>query len=185
MHAPYPTDIRGWVDALSQAETDAVILYTYVKPAADLLRTALHQGWRTHWLGCYVLSGPELFLLAEAEAVEGMTVTGYPMGPRDPRAEALYQRLLARYDGGETAGAHSRIGYAAAQLVTEGLRRVGPILTREGFISALETIHDWTGGLLPPISYNASDHSGLTCLAIYRARRGRWLLVHGHVTMPH
>jgi branched-chain amino acid transport system substrate-binding protein len=77
--------------------------------------------------------------------------------------------------GDDTPGTHSRIGYAAAQLVVEGLKRAGPDLTRERFIAALEGLKDWTGGLLPPISYSATDHRGMTALAMMRALHGRWV----------
>lgn len=76
----------------------------------------------------------------------------------------------------QTPGTHSRIGYAAAQLVVEGLKKAGPDLTRAGFIAALESLEDWTGGLLPPISYNADDHRGLTALALQRVIDGHWVL---------
>ena len=79
----------------------------------------------------------------------------------------------------ETPGTHSRIGYAAAQLVVEGLKRAGADLTRERFITAIESIEDWTGGLLPPISYGPDDHRGLTALAMMRALHGRWLVEKG------
>jgi hypothetical protein len=52
-------------------------------------------------------------------------------------------------------------------------------LTREGFVSALEGLRDWTGGLLPTISYSSTDHRGLTALAIQRAIHGRWLVEEG------
>jgi len=86
---------------------------------------------------------------------------------------------MAREYADETPGTHSRIGYAAAQLVVEGLRRAGPELTRSSFLAALETIEDWTGGLLPPISYSPTDHRGLTALAILRAVKGRWMVEKG------
>jgi hypothetical protein len=86
---------------------------------------------------------------------------------------------MARKYPDETPGTHSRIGYAAAQLVVEGLRRVGPELTRQGFITALEDLHEWTGGLLPPISYSPADHRGLTALALLRAKGGRWIVERG------
>jgi ABC-type branched-subunit amino acid transport system substrate-binding protein len=79
----------------------------------------------------------------------------------------------------EAPGTHSRIGYAAAQLVVEGLRRAGPDLTREGLIAALEGLKEWTGGLLPPISYGPDDHRGLTALALQRSIGGRWLVEKG------
>ena len=167
----------AWVEALRAAEARVVVLYTYAKPAADLLVAAEQAGYRPHWLGSYVLSGPDMFVLAGPRATEGLTVTTYPPGPRGHRGAALYERLLARDYGGEVPGPHSRIGYAAAQLVVEGLRRAGPELTRARFMAALESLQEWTGGLLPPISYSPSDHRGLASLALQRALRGRWVLI--------
>jgi len=168
-----------WVAALDELRPDLVLLYTYVKPAADLLRAAHAAGFRPAWLGSYVISGPDLFRLAGPEATHGLRATSYPLGPREHRGERLYRRLMARRYADETPGTHSRIGYAAAQLVVEGLRRAGPQLTRAGFLAALEGIRGWTGGLLPPISYTSDDHRGLTALALLRAIRGRWLMEQG------
>lgn len=168
---------RAWIEAFHKAGADTIVLYTYAKPAADLLVEAHRQGFRPHWLGSYVLSGPDMFVLAGPQAAEGLAVTSYPLGPRGHRGPALYERLLARDYSGEVPGPHSRIGYAAAQLVVEGLRRAGPDLTRARFMAALETLQGWTGGLLPPISYSPTDHRGLTTLALHKAHRGRWVVV--------
>jgi acyl-CoA hydrolase/ABC-type branched-subunit amino acid transport system substrate-binding protein len=164
-----------WVAGLSVHQPELVLIYTYVKPAADLLLAAHAAEFRPDWLGCYVLSGPDLFQFAGTEATHGLRATSYPAGPRYHRGERLFWKLMAHKYGDETPGTHSRIAYAAAQLVVEGLKYAGPDLTREGFISALERLRDWTGGLLPPISYNASDHRGLTALAMMRALHGRWV----------
>jgi len=173
-----------WVAALAAHEPDLVLLYTYPKPAADLLRAAHGVGFRPAWLGSYVVSGPDLFRLAGAQAVQGMWAASYPAGPRDHRGERLYRKLMAQKYADETPGTHSRIGYAAAQMVVEGLRRAGPELTRDGFITALEGLRDWTGGLLPPISYSPTDHRGLTALALVRAINGRWLVEKGLLRLP-
>jgi ABC-type branched-subunit amino acid transport system substrate-binding protein len=161
---------------LREAEPELTILFTYPKQAAELLAEAREMGFRTRWLGSYVLSGPDMFVLAGPELVEGTKVACYPPGPRGHRGEQLFARLLRR-DYGETApGPHSRIGFAAAQLVVEGLRGAGPEPTRERLISALEGLKGWSGGLLPAVSYSSVDHRGLTTLAIHRAIRGRWLV---------
>ena len=90
---------------------------------------------------------------------------------------------MARNYADETPGTHSKIGYAAAQLVVEGLSRAGHDLSRDGFIKALEGLKDWSGGLLPPISYSNKDHRGLTSLSIMRALHGRWLVEKGVVKL--
>jgi acyl-CoA hydrolase/ABC-type branched-subunit amino acid transport system substrate-binding protein len=178
-HAAGGSGPERWVAELMALQADLVVLYTYVKPASDLLQAAQAAGFRPAWLGSYVISGPDLFRLAGPEATQGLRATSYPLGPREHRGERLYRRLMARRYADETPGTHSRIGYAAAQLVVEGLRRAGPELTRPGFIAALEGIRDWTGGLLPPIRYGPDDHRGLTALALLRAIRGHWLMERG------
>jgi acyl-CoA hydrolase/ABC-type branched-subunit amino acid transport system substrate-binding protein len=175
-HAAGESDPQGWLASLSARQPDLILLYTYVKPASDLLRAAHAAGFYPAWLGSYVISGPDLFRLAGSEATLGMHAAGYPSGPRGHRGETLYRKLMAREYADETPGTHSRIGYAAAQLVVEGLRRAGPELTRAGFIAALESIRDWTGGLLPSIGYSPTDHRGLTALTMMRAVGGRWLV---------
>jgi branched-chain amino acid transport system substrate-binding protein len=164
-----------WVAKLASSEPDLVLIYTYVKPATDLLLAAHAAGFRPDWLGSYVLSGPDLFQFAGKEATHGLRATSYPAGPRYHRGERLFLKAMKHKYGDEAPGTHSRIGYAAAQLVVEGLKRAGSELTREGFIAALEGLKDWTGGLLPPISYSATDHRGLTALAMMRALHGRWV----------
>jgi acyl-CoA hydrolase/ABC-type branched-subunit amino acid transport system substrate-binding protein len=186
-HAAGESEPAEWVERLASGSPnrqgdhrpELVLLYSYPKPAADLLIAAHAADFHTMWLGSYVLSGPELFRLAGPEVIQGLRATSYPAGPRHHRGERLFCKTMARRYGDESPSTHSRIGYAAAQLVVEGLRRAGPGLTREGFIDALEGIVDWTGGLLPTISYSSTDHRGLTALALQRAIHGRWLVEEG------
>jgi branched-chain amino acid transport system substrate-binding protein len=175
LHAPGTISAARWVAELSAHKPDLVLLYTYVKPAADLLLAAYAAGFRPDWLGSYVLSGPDLFQFAGAEATHGLRAASYPTGPRAHRGERLFLKVMKHRHGDEAPSTHSRIGFAAAQLVVDGLKRAGPDLTREGFVTALEDLTDWSGGLLPPISYSAGDHRGLTALAIVRALHGRWV----------
>jgi branched-chain amino acid transport system substrate-binding protein len=164
------------VQQLAAAQPDLVLLYTYVKTAADVLLAAHSAGFRPAWLGSYVVSGPDLIRLAGSHPSEGLRATSYAAGPRSHRGERLFRKLMSRRYSEDDPGTHSRIGYAAAQLVVEGLRRAGPELTRESLIAALETLQDWTAGLLPSISYSQTDHRGLTALSLLRAKGGRWIV---------
>ncbi len=179
LHLTHPTgesDPTAWGDAFKKAGIDLVILYSYVKPVSDLLQAAATADYQPDWLGSYVISGPDLLKLSGARAAQGLRATGYPAGPRSHRGERLFIRQMSRLYPDEIPGSHSRIGYAAAQLVVEGLRKAGPNLTRDGFIAALEDLRDWTGGLIPAISYTPDDHRGITGLALQRALDGRWVI---------
>ncbi len=179
LHLTHPSgesDPTAWGDTFQEAGVDLVVLYSYVKPVSDLLQAAMADDYNPVWLGSYVISGPDLLKISGARAAQGLRATGYPSGPRSHRGERLFVRQMSRLYPDEIPGTHSRIGYAAAQLVVEGLRRAGPDLTRDGFIEALESLRDWTGGLIPSISYTPVDHRGITGLALQRAIDGRWVI---------
>jgi len=175
-HPSGESDPVAWGDTFKEAGVDLIVLYSYVKPVSDLLRAAMASGYQPEWLGSYVVSGPDLLKITGAKAAQGLRATGYPTGPRSHRGERLFIRQMSRLYPDEIPGSHSRIGYAAAQLVVEGLRRAGPDLTRQGFIEGLESLRDWTGGLIPSVSYTPDDHRGITGLALQRAINGRWVI---------
>lgn len=183
MHSLGETDAEDWAGELAALRPDVVVLYSYVHFAADLLIASHAADFHPDWLGSYTISGPDLFHFGGNEATHGVRATTYPTGPVFHRGETLYERMMKRRYADEMPGTHSRIGYAAAQLVVEGLTRAGAELTREGFITALEGLEEWTGGLLPPISYGPDDHRGLTTLALRRAINGRWVTEQGLLRM--
>jgi len=175
-HQPGESDAGKWVADLQACKPDLVLLYTYVIPAAELLIKSHALDFKPKWVGTYVISGKEWIKYAGEEATHGIITTCYPKGPIYHRGPRLFNMLMQREYGIDvTIGTESVIGYAAAQLVVEGLKNAGPDLTRDGFINALENLKDWTGGLLPPISYSSTDHRGLTGLALQRAIHGKWM----------
>jgi signal transduction histidine kinase/ABC-type branched-subunit amino acid transport system substrate-binding protein len=164
------------VERLRAAEPEAVLLYTYLYQAAALLREAARQEFRPQWLGSYVLWDPVLFELAGPDAAEGLTVgQPYldPLGPEPPAA--AYRADLAQYAPGTPPGGYSASGYTAAALLVAGLRRAGPELTRNAFITALENLSNWSGGLVTGISYTPYDRRGAKRLALARATRNEWV----------
>lgn len=50
-------------------------------------------------------------------------------------------------------------------MLVEGLRRAGRDLTREKLVEALETLHEWDGSLLPPVTYGPGQHGGQSAAA--------------------
>ena len=52
------------------------------------------------------------------------------------------------------------LGYGGAKIFVEGLKKAGKDLTREKFITALETINNFETGVLPAVTFTATDHEG-------------------------
>lgn len=55
-----------------------------------------------------------------------------------------------------------RTGLAAVMLLVEGLRRAGRDVTRAKLIDAIESIHDFPAGHLPPLTFGPRRHVGFT-----------------------
>ena len=53
-------------------------------------------------------------------------------------------------------------GFVDAMVLVEGLKRAGKDLTRDKFLSGIESIHEMNAGLGPKLvlTYSATDHKG-------------------------
>jgi hypothetical protein len=66
-------------------------------------------------------------------------------------------------------------GWLNAVVVTEALRRAGPRASREDFIHAMESLHDWDAGLGIKLEFSPSSHQGLHKVWLTRTDQGRWI----------
>jgi hypothetical protein len=64
------------------------------------------------------------------------------------------------------------IGATAMAATVEGLKRAGRELTREKFIAALETLHDYRPeGLTAPITWSPTRRHGVNAVRLMRAKK--------------
>jgi ABC-type branched-subunit amino acid transport system substrate-binding protein len=90
-------------------------------------------------------------------------------------AAAEYVRLLARYFPSDTPSFVGLEGFLNAKIMVEALRRAGRQLTREGLISAIESIRDYELGPGMSITYGPGDRQGLERVYFTRLREGRFV----------
>jgi branched-chain amino acid transport system substrate-binding protein len=69
-----------------------------------------------------------------------------------------YQQRMTE-SGKKDFGFSSLEGFLAAKVLTEGLKRAGKTVTREGLITALESLKDYNMGGFT-INYSAKSHEG-------------------------
>ena len=82
---------------------------------------------------------------------------------------------MKKYASNEPMGGFSLSGYVEAQVMTEALRRTGKDLTRERFMQTLDQMKDYTGSVLPNVSYSPTDHAGVKTAFLQKAQGGRWV----------
>lgn len=157
------TDFSAQIARLKEAAPDATFLYGLVKEPVIILRQAHELGFKTQWIGSTGTSAPSLMMAAGDGAV-GLISTSVtavlPEGDSGPMQE-LRKKYEARY--GKKAGKpgpEDVLGYHAAVVFVEGLKRAGRDLTREKFIAALESLKAFNTGLVPPQTFSSADHEG-------------------------
>jgi ABC-type branched-subunit amino acid transport system substrate-binding protein len=156
-------DITEGLKESMAARPQAVVIAGPYAPAAAIVKQAHMDGWRPQFLTVSFVGTEEFIKEAGADA-EGTIITQV-MPPYD-RLEyptvAKYRECLAKYSPGEPPTFVSLEGFVDAMVLVEGLKRAGKDLTREKFISGIESIHEMNFGLGPKLilNYGPSDHKG-------------------------
>jgi branched-chain amino acid transport system substrate-binding protein len=176
------TDLTPQALKLQQAGVDAVILYAIAGPFATFIGTAAKVGLKAKLLSSYVASD-NLLIASLGRLVNGVYFTffGPAVTSPDPRA-VFFRSVLKHYGDPKLAPVDSTTaaGFAAAQIFVEGLRRAGPNPTREGLIRALETLRDYNGAYVGPVTYTPTSHEGLRGAYIDVVRNGVLVQVTGY-----
>jgi ABC-type branched-subunit amino acid transport system substrate-binding protein len=154
------SDPAALAKGLKARGTEAVFL---LGPGADVpaLARQLADSGRAPFL---LLPGPlaPRAVLDLPAAFEGRILLAYPTVPADQKPEAL-RHYAALFKGGALATGHqtSQVpAYSSAVLLAETLKQVGRDLTREKLVAALESVHGFEPGLVPPVSFNAQRRIG-------------------------
>ena len=156
-------DVEAGVREVMAAHPQAIVMVGPYASAAAIVKQAHASGWRPQFLTVSFVGTEEFIKEAGADA-EGTIITQVmpPYDRMDYPTVALYRKCLSKYSPGEPPTFVSFEGFVDAMVVIEGLKRAGKDVTREKFISAIESIHEMNFGLGPRLvlNYSASDHKG-------------------------
>jgi ABC-type branched-subunit amino acid transport system substrate-binding protein len=165
-----PASAIAEMTELGEKEPDAVLMALYPAQARKVMEAKAALGWKNVTM---VSSGPltdEQYLNLLDGSSEG--TLGFCHYPDPESAEGPgfdeYRSLMKRRFPERPLNRYSLYGYVFGKLVVEGLLRAGRALTRESFVDAMESIHDWdSGGILPKVSFSGEDHhaqaAGFVC----------------------
>jgi branched-chain amino acid transport system substrate-binding protein len=160
-YSPSDVDVSAQALSISSAKPDAVILLTIPKQGSLFLLEAEKLAWKPKFIALTTMGDPVTATLA-GSALNGTMVclfTAVP-GSSDPLVKQASDSIR-RYSHGTEPGYWSFLGYAGAVVFGEGVRRAGRDLTRHSLITSLETLKEFETGVMPPISFTSSSHSGV------------------------
>ena len=156
-------EIDAGLKAVMAMRPQAVIVVGPYGPVAAVVKKAHAEGWHPQFLTVSFVGTEEFIKEAGADA-DGTIITQVvpPYDRTDYPAVSLYRRYLEKYYPSTPASFVSFEGFVDAMVIVEGLKRAGKDLTRERFISAIESVHEMNIGLGPRLmlNYGPSDHKG-------------------------
>lgn len=158
------------------AKPEAVVLVGPYAPVNAILKQAHAAGWHPRFLTVSFV-GTEGLLRISSQDAEGVIITQVmpPYDRMDLPTVKLYREALEKYMGNTQPTFVSLEGFVDAMVVVEALRAAGHELTRQKFLSALESIHRKDIGLGPSfqLSFGPTRHKGLESVYVTVVKGGR------------
>ena len=160
---PYETGAMPVADAAVQLKAAQITLLLFLGSDGEFLALA-KEGASRQWTPTALMpsrsAGPKLFdAPAEWNSHVFLAFANAPMGSLSDK-EAEFAAFRARHRLSNHHVAAQASTYAAATVLTEGLKRAGVRLSRERLIGALEQLYEFQTGVTPPLSYNPNRRIG-------------------------
>ena len=152
-------DVAAALAEILEVRPEAVIQISAYKSCAALIKQAKAKSYSGQFFNVsFVGSNALADELGDAGAgVVISQVVPFPYTPSSAIVNEYQQRMTET--GSKDYDFTSMEGLLAAKLFTEGLRKAGKNLSRQSFISALESLHDYNlSGFT--MSYSAKSHEG-------------------------
>lgn len=176
-------DVQEGLNKIMASGAEAVVMIGTYDPCATFIRMAHERGYRPVFYLVSFVGADEL--ARRIESLHDVTVLMSQVVPpperQDPSplltGEVGYITLLKRYFPEDQPNFVGLEGFINARVLVEGLMRAGPDLTRAGFITAIESIRDFSIGMDITISFSPTDHQGLDRVYFTRLENGHFTLV--------
>jgi branched-chain amino acid transport system substrate-binding protein len=181
----YPRDqdlempMNAQVNLLRAAGAEAVIVVGAYGPCAAFVRDARRGGWNVPIANVsFAGSTVMLELLSQLSQQLGVDLTANLINSQVvPSIDDIRYPLVADYRAHtlpERRPGTALEGWLNAVVVTEALRRAGPNASRQDFIHAMESLHNFDPGLGVKLEFSSTNHQGLHKVWLNQSVRGRW-----------
>ena len=167
IHKIGDTDYNSQILKLKEGNPDVVLVFSYTKEGAMIVRQAWEKGLRTKFVLSTTGNIPGVIDLATKEAVAGRyyainlnadLIDGPKLQEFDEIYAAKFPKDFARPD---FPNERDSLSWLCGKMIVEALKRAGKDLTREKFIDAMESLQDFDTGIFPPISITPKDHDAM------------------------
>ncbi len=175
-------DVEKGLDNIIASKAQAVIMIGTYDACAKFIKLADKRHFSPLFHNVSFVGSKELARRL-GKTGENVIVTQVVPPPtiKDP-AHALpgvekYIKLLLKYYPDSKPSFVGLEGYINAVILVEGLKRAGPDITREKFITAIESINNFDIGISNPISFGKNDYQGLDKVYYTKIKNGELVLI--------
>ena len=147
------TDMTSQVFKLRESKPDVVIVYALGQQAASFFKATEKLGWDPVVFGAGGLNDPKFVELLEGKKVKLYVASYYdPIDGNNPAIRAFVADYSAKY-GGNKPSALALMGYSAAAVFGEALKRTGAEPSRARLIAEMDKLRDFDQKIGPKISF--------------------------------
>ncbi|MCK5313198.1 MAG: ABC transporter substrate-binding protein [Desulfobacteraceae bacterium] len=179
-------DIETGLQAIIESDAQAVIMIGTYDSCAKFIKVAKQRKFSPVFHNVSFVGSKELARRL-GNAGEGVIVTQVVPPPKiSDSATSLpgslpgvdeYITLLSKYYPDSKPSFVGLEGYINARVLVEGLKRAGYNITREKFIEAIESINDYSLGILNRLSFGKNDYQGLDRVYFTKIQDGELILI--------
>lgn len=169
---------------LRESKADAVVLYATPTAGALVVKEMAKIGFRPKLISTSALADPAMFVLA-GDAWNDVILAAYnPLPGTDRKVDEVLATISKINPALAKSPFNALGGVSFIEPFLEGVRRAGPNLTRERFVAAMESIHNWDGEVVRGVTFGPDRHQGVNKLFIIRAENGQYKRLTPDITYP-
>ncbi len=152
-------DVTKSIDEILKTSPEAIVQISAYKSSAAFIKQARKQGFGGQFFNVSFV-GTKALADELGDAGQGVVISQVVPFPFQGSSVVVREYQQRMTESGQKEFDFSSLeGFLAAKVLTEGLKRAGRSLTREGLVLALESLKDFNMGGFT-INYSAKSHEG-------------------------
>jgi branched-chain amino acid transport system substrate-binding protein len=165
---PGEKDLSSQMLRLKNSGAEVVIMWVNPTSAAIALKTSATIGFKPQWVSSNTLSDYPLMNKITGGMWEGIItgMFGIPADANDPLMNK-YREAAKKYAPEERFGTFYTAGIMYAEPLVDALKRVGPKLSTEAFLKALNSTKNFQG-IGPLVNWSPTVHQGTDSIQIMK-----------------
>jgi branched-chain amino acid transport system substrate-binding protein len=171
------TEFSSQAQKIDQANPDTIMHFSSPGPAANLKKALYKIGFnKANFVVNSVAGDSSLFELAGKDVWEGTysgaTIPLPDFAKDDEQMKIFVERYSKDYPNDNLEGS-PMLGWAAASVLVEAIKRTGEDLTWENFLKTFYTFDNWQGSIYTSVSFGEGNHYGLNSMTVTQAKNGK------------